>query len=467
MREAALYVRMSTDKQEHSVENQIQVLTAYALRNGYSIVQTYADEGITGTKAEKRPSFLRMIDDSASGLFDTVLIYDSSRFARNLTESLVYKAELRKNGVTLQSITEPNLDEDSALLVDAVLGASNELYSRKLSKAVTRGMVYYAERGNFPTTPPYGYRKRNGIAHMDEGEARTVRLIYDLFIHTPAWHSVAVQINDLGHRMRHGALWGSRDIKRMLTNPAYIGYVRFRGETYQGSHTPIISQDQWERVQNLIGDKPQKPHMRPENKLNHWLSGIARCAHCGSSMTYTTPQKGLPFFRCHASANGKCRHPNYIPAHTLEGAVMAFLDELMRLDSTAAFDFHEMPMPHGQKDMETVKASIRKAKMRLIRYQEAYAAGIDSLAEYKIHKERCVAELGVLNQALSTKRDASLSPPEKDFQALVIRLQTTGFMALWQQEDATVEEKSHSIRSILESVIIDREENEITAVYYI
>jgi DNA invertase Pin-like site-specific DNA recombinase len=89
-----------------------------------------------------------MIEDSSRGEFEAVLIFDSSRFARNLEESLVYKSMLRRNGVSIISATEPAAgDEDVALLTDALMGAVNEMFSRKLSKAVKRGMNYRIEQG--------------------------------------------------------------------------------------------------------------------------------------------------------------------------------------------------------------------------------------------------------------------------------------------------------------------------------
>lgn len=149
MKAAVTYMRMSTDRQEHSIDSQERLIKSYANQNNFAILHNYIDEGISGRNAEKRPQFLQMIDDSAKGEFQYVIIYDSSRFARNLEQSLVYKSILKKNGVELVSITEPVLDEDTSLITDALFGAMNEMYSRKLSKMLSAAWNRKPFAGNF------------------------------------------------------------------------------------------------------------------------------------------------------------------------------------------------------------------------------------------------------------------------------------------------------------------------------
>ena len=222
MKTAALYMRMSTDKQENSIASQERVLKDYAQKHSCKITESYIDEGISGRAAEKRPAFMRMIDDSGKGLFDVVLVYDSSRFARNLEESIVYKSLLKRNGVELISVTEPTLDDDSALISDAMLGALNEMYSRKLSRAVKRGMVDKAMQGKFLVPPPFGYAKENGKLVIIAEEAETVRKIFALYTEKQSYHAVAHELNDVNTKKRNAFGWYQRDIKRMLTNDSVI-----------------------------------------------------------------------------------------------------------------------------------------------------------------------------------------------------------------------------------------------------
>ena len=95
---AVIYARFSSSgQQEQSIEGQVRDAESYAERMGYTIVNTYADRAISGT-TDQRPAFQRMIQDSAKGQFEIVLVWKLDRFARNRYDSARYKAQLKKNG---------------------------------------------------------------------------------------------------------------------------------------------------------------------------------------------------------------------------------------------------------------------------------------------------------------------------------------------------------------------------------
>ena len=103
---AVIYARYSSDNQrEESIEGQIRECTAYAEKNGITIVKHYIDRAISA-KTDNRPEFQQMIKDSDKKLFDIVLVWKLDRFARNRYDSARYKTQLKKNGVKLMSATE-------------------------------------------------------------------------------------------------------------------------------------------------------------------------------------------------------------------------------------------------------------------------------------------------------------------------------------------------------------------------
>ncbi len=103
---AVIYARYSTDNQrEESIEGQIRECTAYAEKNGITIVKHYIDRAISA-KTDNRPQFQQMIKDSEQKLFDIMLVWKLDRFARNRYDSARYKTQLKKNGVKLMSATE-------------------------------------------------------------------------------------------------------------------------------------------------------------------------------------------------------------------------------------------------------------------------------------------------------------------------------------------------------------------------
>lgn len=461
MIDCALYVRNSTDKQEHSAENQKEVLTEYAKKNKYNIVKTYADEGISGTRAEKRPNFMQMIEDSASGLFSAVLIFDSSRFARNLQESLVYKSILKNNNVKLVSITEPNLDDESALLTDALLGAMNEMFSIKLSKNVIRGMEYMAQNGEFPVPPPYGYVKINGVMTVVEKEAKLVRKIYEMYLERPVYHAVTVAINEEGYTTRKGYKWASRDIKRIVTNPAYIGYIRYRGKDYKGTHEPIITEELYDKVQKIIKNMPKR-QMRPANTVKHWLSGLLKCSKCGATLVCITPKKGGPFFRCHSQAVGKCDVSNFTPVHMAERIIISALQELSA-SSNINMEYLNYTLKAANADKKTsLEEALKKLEARLERHKEAYALGVDTIEEYKANKEICDKDIQTVKLNL-----ASLKIDDIEGKLAAFQKNSAEFLQSLKNDGLSIEAKNIAAKAIISKIEIDRKTNEFRIFYFL
>ena len=146
---AVIYARFSSYNQtERSIEGQLEDCMSYAERNGYRVVKSYIDRAKSGTDAEKRTDFQKMISDSASGQFDTVLVWKLDRFARNRYDSANYKHKLKKNGVKLVSVNEPVSDDPTGIMLESILEGAAEYYSANLSQNVKRGIRVSLEHGN-------------------------------------------------------------------------------------------------------------------------------------------------------------------------------------------------------------------------------------------------------------------------------------------------------------------------------
>ena len=155
---AVIYARYSSYRQdERSIEGQLEDCMKYAEQYGLQVVGEYIDRAKSGTEAEHRDEFQRMIKDSGKGVFDTVLVYKLDRFARNRVDSGSYKAKLRVNGVKVVSVTENISDEAEGIILESMLEGLAEYYSRNLAQNVTRGMRVAREHGNFTGGRiPYG-----------------------------------------------------------------------------------------------------------------------------------------------------------------------------------------------------------------------------------------------------------------------------------------------------------------------
>ena len=133
---AVIYARYSSDNQrEESIEGQIRECTAYAEKNGITIVKHYIDRAISA-KTDNRPEFQRMIQDSREKLFDIVLVWKLDRFARNRYDSAQYKNILKKNGVRVVSANEAISDSSEGILMESILEGFAEYFSADLAEKV-------------------------------------------------------------------------------------------------------------------------------------------------------------------------------------------------------------------------------------------------------------------------------------------------------------------------------------------
>ena len=170
---AVIYARFSSHNQtEQSIEGQLRECYDYARRHDLIVEDEYIDRALTGT-TDKRPGFLKMIEDSKKKTFDYVLVYQLDRFARNRYDSANYKAKLKKNGVRVLSARE-NISEDaSGILIEGVLESMAEYYSAELSQKVKRGLRESYSKGYYAGGQPmlgYDIVDKRWMVNSEESE---------------------------------------------------------------------------------------------------------------------------------------------------------------------------------------------------------------------------------------------------------------------------------------------------------
>jgi len=461
---AAAYMRMSTDKQEHSIESQWRLIQEYARRNNYQILKRYEDEGISGRAAEKRPAFLRMIDESENGLFSAVLIYDSSRFARNLKDSIVYKSILKQNGVELISITEPILDEDNALITDALLGAMNEMYSRKLSKNVRRGQEQKVLRGESFSLPPFGYRRPEPgkpFVIVPE-EAEIVRYIFSEYRAGRSSYGLAVELSQAGVKTRRGNPFDNRQVEYILTNPTYKGYLRVKlnGQEHytKSDHPAIISEEEFDRMQEFFKERQSRKGERqmPKELHRHWLSGKIRCEICGGAYSYNRSYGGrMDNFRCTNRMKGKCLESPTIRVRVMEQLFLQSIQDLIANPE----QFKACLVPVKSPVSRNYELELRQAMDMLRRAKESYLAGIDSLEEYKNTKFRLEERIARIQ--LDKEKDSL--PPAPDFSELKERLSSAYTLLT---SDADLAQKQSCIEDLVDRIVVNGPSRTITPYFF-
>ena len=193
---AVIYARYSSDNQrEESIEGQLRECKEYAEKNGITILCSYIDRALSA-KTDNRPEFQNMVQDSAKGLFDTVLVWKLDRFARNRYDSAHYKAVLRRNGVKVVSATENISDGPEDIILESMLEGMAEYYSADLAQKINRGLTENALKGkNNGGGIPLGYQLTDDQhLRIDPLTAPIVREIYQRYAEGETVRSIITSV---------------------------------------------------------------------------------------------------------------------------------------------------------------------------------------------------------------------------------------------------------------------------------
>ena len=278
---AVIYARYSSDKQnEQSIEGQIRVIKEYALKNNIPIVNSYIDRAMTG-RSDDRPEFQRMIADSSKREFGYVLIYKFDRFSRDRLNSLLYKRELRMNGVKVVSVTEYISDNSQGILFESMIDGYAEYYSAELAEKVKRGNRESRLKGQFTGGPIlYGYKVLNKKVFVKEDEAQIVKKIFEDAANLKTFKAIAEELNSQGIR-HNGKEFSDNYIGKLLKNTRYYGLAIINEEEYTNIYPPIISKDLFDRCSKSSDfNKSRKSHFK--SLTTNMLSSKIFCGYCSS-----------------------------------------------------------------------------------------------------------------------------------------------------------------------------------------
>lgn len=312
MKYAVIYARYSSDRQnEMSIEGQIEKCRSYAEEHDIVIVQEYIDRAQTAT-TDKRPEFLRMISDSENGSFDTILVYQLDRFARNKDDSGYYKKILRENGVKVVSAMEQIASDSSGVITEGMLEIVADWYSKQLSEKVTRGMYQRAELRKYNGgTMTYGYQAdENGYYVLDPVRASVVKELFERVAEGETIRAVTDDFNRRGITTLKGKKFSKNSMQHVLRNEKYKGVYTYGDVRIPDGIPRIVSDELFDSVQAVIG-KYGKGH-RPA-KEDYLLTGKLYCGHCKDVMTGTsgTSRLGVTnrYYTCKNSPK-KCSKKN-------------------------------------------------------------------------------------------------------------------------------------------------------------
>lgn len=476
---AAAYIRVSTDDQiEYSPDSQKKAIVDYAQKHGYIVPETfiYMDEGISGRNT-KRPEFQRMIGAAKQKprLFEAILVWKFSRFARNREDSIVYKSMLRKQcGIDVISISEQLGEDKTSILIEALLEAMDEYYSINLAEEVVRGMSEKARRGGVLGSAAFGYHIENGVLAPDPDEAPIVKKIFEDCAAGKSTRKIAMQLNEFGIRTRYGNRWDNRNVEYLLRNRTYTGKMHWTpGGTKRqahadkitentiisaNSHAPIIPEQLFRIVQERMSQNKRKyaGNAHQEHGMMYMLKGLVKCSACGYTLTMSRRNDGV---QCHQYARGKCTESHFIRITKLNRLVLDQIREDMGTGNfiTALDGASEI----SEDRYGFLKKQLGRVKQKLDRVKASYQAGIDTLEEYRENKIRVQSEMGMLLEQI---RDCT---PKVQEQAKEPHKVIKSNLAILEAEGIPEALKNDVLCTFVKKIEFDRKKTQVTICYKI
>ena len=304
----AAYCRVSTNytDQKTSYANQIRVYQKMIRQKPeWELVDIFADEGISGTQAENRPEFQRMMRMCERREIDLILVKSMSRFARNVKESLEYVRKLKSLGVGVifekEGINTMSIGDEMLLnTFSAIAQEESQAISQHIRMSITKRM----ECGDYvDSNAPYGFRLIDKKLAVYEPEAVVVRMIFQMYLNGCSTKEIARELTERGILTKNGKeKWRPAKIAYMLSNERYVGDCKYQ-KTYRSTTVPFkqmknrgnedmfyasdthegfIDRESFDKVQSLL-KKRQRKYGKAQIGLNVYpLSKKVRCAECGA-----------------------------------------------------------------------------------------------------------------------------------------------------------------------------------------
>ena len=309
----AIYLRLSKEDKEknNSIDMQRQITKKYAKDHNFNIINEYIDNGYSGV-LDSRPALNKLMEDINNKKINLVIVKDISRLTRdkNLT-SYYTDIFFPENKVRLISVTE-DIDTGEKYEIDdivALKGIINQSYIEDISKKIKAVKKNYKEQGKFiEASIAYGYKKDKKDKHkivIDNNAAQIVKEIFNLYINGVSQTKIAEKLNEkkiltpsqYQNLKLTSKYWTKNIVNRILNNPIYTGKIilnKYENNLKlkkrivtpkkefifkENTHEAIISEKDYEKVQNLKGNKTKKAYI-------YLLKGLVFCKKCKKNMTY-------------------------------------------------------------------------------------------------------------------------------------------------------------------------------------
>jgi len=433
-----IYVRKSTeseDRQVLSIEAQIKELTDYAAKNNLNVAQTYIEA--KSAKKPGRPVFNAMVKDLRRKNATGILCWKLDRLTRNLLDAALISELLESSVIneihTPSQIYRNNSNDKFMTGLDWIMAKK---YIDDLSENVRRGFRAKIAQGWFPNRPPLGYLndptgvKGEKAIVKDPERFVVVRKMWDMML--SGQHSVEEILKAAnekwGLRTRKCRRSGDKPLSRaglyrIFIDPFYCGQFEFKGELFRGKHEPMVTPEEFDRVQVLLGRKD-----RPRRQIHSFaFTGMIRCGQCGAMITAeekfklikkTGLKKRYVYYHCTHRKDRSCRQGS-IEEKELKSQVDGFLQKITLPEEYLNWIFKYVDQVKETENSKTEAATksaskeIQRIDVRLknlltLRISpENTAGGLLSDEEFLKEKNRLVQEKSRLESSLNAKADTA------------------------------------------------------------
>lgn len=311
-KKVAIYARVSTTEQAeegYSIDEQLRVTREWSEYQGYEVFKEYVDRGISGKTIQARPALKQLLNDAKQKQFDIVLVWKMNRLARNILDLLKIVNIFEQKEIAFRSYTEKyETETPTGKLQFHMMAAIAEFERANIAENVKMGMIARAREGSWNGGQVLGYdnveipsnskKGKSTQLVVNEKEAQTVRRIFQLYIEGNGYKSIANTINKEGHRTKKNNYFSITAIKTILTNPIYVGYIRYNVRRdwtekrrnninpdpviVKGHHTAIITEETWKKTRIILEKRSSKPNRVHSGEYP--LTGLLKCPACGAGM---------------------------------------------------------------------------------------------------------------------------------------------------------------------------------------
>ena len=252
----ALYIRVSTREQAkegYSLAAQEAVLRAHCSQKGYEVVTVYADEGISAKDIKHRPAMRELLADASRHEFNRVLVWKLSRFSRSVIDLCTSCDLLEQHGVYFESCSE-SFDCASAMgrMVRGILAVIAQWEREIIGENVKIAMRERAKQGKMTCSYVLGYDREEESFVVNSREAQIVREIYALYEQHKNVSTVARICQNIGYKGKRGGVIKPESVQKILTRFLYCGFYSYERIPHPAPHEPIVSIEQYNRVQDLM-----------------------------------------------------------------------------------------------------------------------------------------------------------------------------------------------------------------------